>query len=208
MCLLMMLLLYYFYDKKFKLYYLLYFMIPPIIVLMSGSRTYFVSLMITLVLLYQFKLKQHKFRFLIVPLILVLIIYAILNSNVFERFFMMGNNHYISENFWEAASSGRLIWWKIDLDIFSNLNFINQFFGMGYPYVYDINLIYYGLRISAHNDFINILISLGYFGLVAYILILGRVFYQLKKITRKKGNIKLYMPVLILLLYVIMECNY
>ena len=84
---------------------------------------------------------------------------------------------------------GRLIWWKIDLEAFSNFDIVNKIFGKGFTYLYDLNLVEYGLRISAHNDFLTLLISTGWFGLLGYLIILKSWFFKKNYNKRKLSDI-------------------
>ena len=179
----------YFINKNMKIRDLFYFAIIFIIILSTGSRTYLISYFIIMLLLYLKKLKQYSIVKLFMPFIVVCGIYLFINSSIFARFFLMGENQYISKNFWEATSSGRLIWWKIDLEAFSNFDIVNKIFGKGFTYLYDLNLVEYGLRISAHNDFLTLLISTGWFGLLGYLIILKSWFFKKNYNKRKLSDI-------------------
>lgn len=168
-------------DNKFKISHFSYFGVLFFILLMTGSRTYCVSEIILIFVYYKINISKLKLKSILVPIIGIGVLYLLINSNVLERFFAMGNNQYISSNFWEASSSGRLIWWKIDIEAFLNLSFFEQLVGKGFAYVYDINQQFYGLRISAHNDFITLLLSIGLIGIVGYLFILFKLIYNLIK---------------------------
>ena len=47
--------------------------------------------------------------------------------------------------------------------------------------MYEVNSSLYGLRIWAHNDFIDILLSVGLFGFFLYILAIGKSIVQMKR---------------------------
>lgn len=175
----------YFINKNMKIRDLFYFAIIFVIILSTGSRTYLISYFIIMLLLYLKKLRQYSIIKLFMPFIVICGIYLFINSSIFARFFLMGENQYISENFWEATSSGRLIWWKIDLEAFSNFNIINKIFGKGFTYLYNLNLVEYGLRISAHNDFLTLIVSTGWFGLLGYLIILKSWFFKINYNKRK-----------------------
>lgn len=178
MCFVGTLYLIYFWNKKFKIKQLIYFLIPLIIISLTGSRTYLISYVIILLVLYFKKLRNYKLKIILVPILIFSIVYFLLNSSIVNRFFLMGSNHYISNNFWEATSSGRLIWWKIDLNDFKRFDIFYKIFGQGFTYLYDLNKILYGLKIDGHNDFITLLISIGLFGTIGYIYILIRWIFK------------------------------
>ena len=98
----------YFINKNMKIRDLFYFAIIFIIILSTGSRTYLISYFIIMLLLYLKKLKQYSIVKLFMPFIVVCGIYLFINSSIFARFFLMGENQYISKNFWEATSSGEI----------------------------------------------------------------------------------------------------
>lgn len=176
----------YFINKKIRIRDMIYFAIIFSIILLTGSRTYLMSYSVIIILLYIKKMRKNNFIKLLSPFIMLIGIYLFINSSIFARFFIMGQNQYVSNNFWEATSSGRLIWWKIDLETFGNFDFIHKIVGKGFTYLYHLNLIEYGLKISAHNDFITLLISSGIYGIIGYIIILKQWFF--KKDENKKSN--------------------
>ena len=63
------------------------------------------------------------------------------------------------------------MFWKEDLECFFKQKPINQILGCGVSFVFDVNKNYIQRNIYAHNDFINILITYGYCGLIIYFLI-------------------------------------
>lgn len=196
MCFLGSIFLLYFIDKKMKISDFIYFLIPFLIILLTGSRTYFVSYLFILMVIYITKLKEYKLKVLIIPIILAFGTYLIINSSIIDRFFTMGNNKYVSDNFLEATSSGRLIWWEIDYNDFKTYNLINKIFGKGYTYLHRLNLLEYGLAISAHNDFLTLLIGNGLFAILGYIIILLRWFFKDK---HPKSILLNFIPVFLLM---------
>lgn len=170
------------YNKKsFKIHHLCYLVILFIVLLATGSRTYCFPEVVFLFVYYKLKLSNLKVKWIITPVIIISLAYLLFNSNVLDRFIAMGNNQYVSSNFWEAASSGRLIWWKIDINEFLGLSFLQQLIGKGFSYVYIINEQYYGLKINAHNDFLNVLLAVGWSGFIGYVEIIIRLIYKFKK---------------------------
>lgn len=186
LCLISSIYFLYFINKKIRIRDMIYFAIIFSIILLTGSRTYLMSYLVIMILLYIKKMRKNNFIKLLSPFIMLIGIYLFINSSIFARFFIMGQNQYVSNDFWEATSSGRLIWWKIDLETFGNFDFIHKIVGKGFTYLYHLNLIEYGLKISAHNDFITLLISSGIYGIIGYIIILKQWFF--KKDENKKSN--------------------
>ncbi len=156
-----------------------------LIIFESGSRIYLLVLISMLYTFYIEKIKTIKHYKLYTLLLIMIISFAIYDSNMIDRFISTANNKYISENKLESFSSGRLIWWKYDINDFKTLNLTNKIFGKGNHYVFELNYRSYGLNIWAHNDFIQILISYGLIGLLFYLIIFGRAllnFYDKKNI--------------------------
>jgi len=178
LCFIGSLYLVYFSDKQFRLPQLVYYAVPFVLLSLTGSRTYMVSYLVILIVLYLTKLRYYKLKQLLLPSVLVGMVYYILNSSVMERFIVMGTNKYISTNFLEAASSGRLIWWGIDINEFLRFDFLSKMIGRGFTYLYQLNEREYGLLISAHNDFITLAVSMGLLGLIGYTYIIIRWFMK------------------------------
>lgn len=188
LCFIGMLYLFYFWDKKFKIQQLIYFILPLLLLTLTGSRTYLVSYMIILIPLYIKKLRNYNLKILLIPILTITLGYFLINSSIINRFFLMGSNQYVSDNFWEATSSGRLIWWKIDINDFQNFDAFHKIFGKGFTYLYNLNQQLYGLKIDAHNDFITLLVSSGLFGVSGYVLILIRWIFK-QNLYKKKSII-------------------
>lgn len=194
-------------KRKFQLYQVCILGILFMILLMTGSRTYCIPEIILLFVYYKFNIGKLRTKWIITPIILVATVYLIINSNVLERFISMGNNTYVSSNFWEAVSSGRLIWWKIDIQEFAKLSIIEQILGKGFTFVYQINEQFYGLKIGAHNDFLNILLSVGWIGLIGYILIILNLFFKFGRQLFFKNDKSIIMKLSLIAVYILWNAN-
>ena len=170
------LILNYFVDKKPTYKELFLYLLPFALLSTTGNRTYFISGIIISVGIIILRMRNFTIiRF--APLLIVWLGPRIfMRTSIFNRFITTGSNIYISTNKIEALSSGRLIWWKIDLNQFLSSNVFYKIFGHGFDYVYKINYQYYGLYIFAHNDYIMLLLSMGIIGLSFYLLLFGRFF--------------------------------
>lgn len=177
----MILLLVYLNDKEFKLKYLTYCGVYIYAILMSGARTYLISVVCFLIALYILKLRKYSLRYLIIPSGIISFFYAFFNSSAYLRFMQTKQNQYISSNKLEAITSGRLIWWKIDIKQYMDFSFIERLFGAGHSIVYDINEMYYSMRIWAHNDFIQLLLAIGIIGLLFYLFVLIRFLWNVQR---------------------------
>ena len=172
-------------KKIFNYIYISPFLIA---ILQTGARSYLIITVAILFILYETDIKKYKYRYILIFIAGIILLKFFISSNTFNKFIVAGNNQYVSSNKWEALTSGRLIWWRIDLnDFFENFNFLQKFIGVGYDYVYKLNLNKYGLEIWAHNDFIQLLLSVGIWGFTGYIIVLIR-FFKVAYITFKSKS--------------------
>lgn len=162
--------------KKTNLWTIIYF-IPSIeIVMMSGARTFLIPILLIVVIWVLCECKGKRIKLLLIPVLIVTFIVAIASSNLASKFMYSANNTYISSNYVDSLTSGRTIFWKSDIDAFLNSQFTNIIFGHGFDYVYDVNLREVGLYIWAHNDVIDLLLSIGIVGTLLYLILFYRLF--------------------------------
>lgn len=79
-----------------------------------------------------------------------------------------------------AFTNARSTIWEIDIREFGNSNLIQKILGQGFDYVPKINEMYYGDPIWAHNDFVQLLLSVGILGLLVYLLSILDVVAKMK----------------------------
>lgn len=171
-CLLLALTFILFGEEKGSIKQMLWF-IPGIIgIFFSGARTYLVPLGLFLLIYYMFYLKKVSIKIIAIPIALMLILFILSKSNMIDKFINATSNSFSSNNSAVAFSNGRFDFWKIDMEAFGNYNLINKFLGKGFDHVYYINQRFYKLKIWAHNDLIDCLLSIGIFGTVEYLLVL------------------------------------
>lgn len=159
---------------------LLYTVLPLCCIFMGGSRTYLgVAILMLVVIIYDYWQQKYKFWLLILPMSAI-IIYALLNSPIGEKFiFALRENIYF--DFWGTFTSSRSVFWKDDMIAFFKQPFIKQLLGSGFNFVYEVNIESVKIAIWAHNDFIQILTTFGYVGLILYIVCFVKLFRSLKK---------------------------
>jgi len=146
---------------------IIYMIVPLYCFLMCGSRTYLgVGLLVILLFWYIYTPKKQYFIFSLIPLG-VLMIYLIFNSAAIDKILSKTGKGYY--DYIGTLTSGRSIFWKIDLQQFFSNNFINQLLGCGLNYSYEVTDAYYTSAHWAHDDFIEILLSFGYLGLILYL---------------------------------------
>ena len=197
LCLLMAFFLLIFNDKSFKFYRLCILVCLIGIIFKTGARTFIVPALLICFLYIKDVLKNKWIKMFVYVFVASLITYIFINSNMMDKFLWSADsaNQYTS-NALSSMTGGRSSFWKIDLHVFFNQNPIFQIIGRGFDFPYLTNLKYYNMHIWAHNDIIDILLSLGYLGCFAYIFI-WNIF--LKNIFKQKKNKVLYF---ILLIYI------
>ncbi len=154
--------------------------IPQLYVfLMGGSRTYFVVGICAVAILYYVILNYERLFFAsLIPMGAVLIIVT-LQSSMMDKFIATFEQGTSSAVFWQTLTNTRSVFWVEQLKLFFDTPLLYQFFGNG------INFTTYRYGLWAHSDFIEILCSYGYVGLINY---LGLMFYCIRTLmkTRKR----------------------
>jgi putative inorganic carbon (hco3(-)) transporter len=121
---------------------------------------------------------QHRFRSVILAVVLAALVYAITPPEQRARFQQMGE---------DKTSVNRTTYWRHGLEIMAN----NPVLGIGYanwPTYYEIN---YGVRALPHNIFIEAGAELGYAGLAAFLGLIGCTFvlnHRTRKIAQDIGE--------------------
>lgn len=161
-------------DKKCALYSI----VPMYCVFSGGSRTYLaIGLAIMAVLLYIITPSTKSFWRWLIPAGIVAVI-ILLNSNIIKK--IIDTLTVSQDDFYKDPlrkfTSGRSVFWEADLREFFNNSFLRQLLGNGHNFVYDVNEQYFGARIWGHNDFINILLTHGYVGLICYLYFYIKMF--------------------------------
>jgi hypothetical protein len=167
-----------------KSHFILGLAILPIITsLLSGARTPAIFLLIIFLMMRLTK-KERSINIKLFNLILVCIALtlsicfykyisnSIMNSAFIEKFiytFSKGN-----------VSSGRNIFWNVLINTYLNeFDVLKKLFGNGIFSTMIINNRAIGMKIWAHSDFLDILISYGLVLLLIYIFLYVRFFYKL-----------------------------
>lgn len=154
-----------------KKWYAILSLVPVFTVMLSGARTYMILVGIAAACLFYYVVKnKYVFYLTIIPIILIAV-YYISTSSVME--YRADESSRLTEYYGgdslRAFTSGRSVWWEIDMKYFFESPILNQFFGNGFHFIRYVNTVYYGQNIWAHNDFIQLLGTNGYVGLVLYL---------------------------------------
>lgn len=148
---------------------LLYLVVPMYSFLMCGSRTYLmVGLLVILSFWYIYCDKKMYFYLTLIPIGLLLG-YLILNSAAGAKIAATSTGPSGIFDKWGKLTNGRTVFWEIDIRYFLQENILNQIFGCGFNFDYEVTAKYYTSAHWAHNDFISVLLNFGYVGLCIYI---------------------------------------
>lgn len=149
---------------------LLFGAIPILYTLMMSARTYLVVNTIVLTCIYYYCCNKKRWFYLtLIPWALIFIYIVTLTPMMTKIQSSLQKN--LVYDFWGMLTSGRTVFFKIDMDAYFNLSFWNQMVGNGITYVHQVNKDLYGVDLWAHNDFINILLSNGLGGLILYLIV-------------------------------------
>lgn len=187
LCLLLLLInLYYIYNiNKGKKSLHIMLIIPIYCIMKTGARVYLVPLLL-LLLLVVVKKYGYKKGSILLFVSLPLIVSAIMSSSMLDKFISVFNFEF-NNNLLSNLTSGRSQMWSGLIYHYSNnYNVIEKIVGTSYDNVYRLNYLYSGMNVWAHNDIINILISMGIIGVVIYIY----CFYNYYKAGSKKNRQK------------------
>ena len=147
--------------------------------MMGGSRTYFVLGMCAAVVLYYVMIPRKKWFFLsLLPVGLVGVV-LVLNSSMMDKFAATFQEGLSQQEFWRRLTNSRSVFWVEQLEAFKKTPMLKQLLGNG------INFTTHQVGIWAHSDFIEILCSYGYVGLLNYLVLMTVTLRTLLK-TRKR----------------------
>ena len=159
---------------------IIFAIVPLYCVFSGGSRTYLaIGLALAFVAYYIATPNRSFFLMTIIPVVVIVGI-IVVNSSIMDkinRSLTVESNSFYQDPLIQFTS-GRSLFWKADLKAFFDGSLINQIFGYGFNFVYDVNEIAINNRIWAHNDFIGILLNYGYVGLFCYILMFKKMFTE------------------------------
>lgn len=185
------------YGKKKYIYFSIF---PMYCFFMGDSRTYLgVGLMLFLIVLYYFYGNKRNFYYSLIPMILILAL-LVASSSVMNRFTnaldYTGNTLSKYYDFWGVVTSGRSVFWVDMLDAFWKTDWMHKLFGNGFHFVYTVRNFW------AHNDFIQLLLTFGFLGLVTYLWTICGLFKQILLHIHKKSYPK-FIVVLMFLIWLV-----
>lgn len=136
--------------------------VPLYCFFMGSSRTYLVvGLLVFIVLWYWYCQKKKYFFLSLIPLILAALFMA-LNTSIGDKIlYTMDENQY--GDFWFRITSSRSLIWDLDIKAWKQEAIQNRLFGGGFFFTHFVAGLW------AHNDFIELLCSVGVFGLLFFL---------------------------------------
>ena len=182
-CITLVMALYIFNDIKSIFLRVLILLPATIAILQSGARTYIVSIAVIWLIYFLYCFQKVNIKLFFIPFATIVISYIFINSGMMVKF--INPNTYEQQTGIETFSSGRTVFWLIDLQAYWNLGFINKLFGNGFDFPYFVNRTLYksSMNVWAHNDFINTLMTSGVLGIGLYLTIIRKIWKSLRNYT-------------------------
>ena len=173
--------------KNYKKTYLFLIILPVVAVILSGARTYLLATGALLLIIYYYAIGKRKkiFYFTVIPLVIAGVLFILNTSIMQERMEKIAkiSNYFDSQGYNKlaAVTSGRSVFWIIDLQQYWESSFLNKILGNGWNFVRKVNGSFYTTSICAHNDFINLLCCNGVLGLALYFVTYISFYKKAKK---------------------------
>ena len=143
-------------------------------ILKTGARVFLVPPLILVAYYLKNRIKNRNLRWTVYGVGGGAFGYFFINSSMMEKMIYSAEG-LTEESLLYKFTSGRSKFWMIDIEDYMNNDFIQQMFGNGFDYIYNLHLEKYYIAIWAHNDYINILVACGLVGLLIYIFMTKRV---------------------------------
>lgn len=182
-------------EKKKQ--YIQYSIVPWLAILFGASRTYLVLGVAMLILNLSMVYKNKKTYMLVVVITLLLGGLITVNTSMGDKFIDSITEQEYQDKL-GVFSSGRSNFWIKDLDAFNEQDLNNRMFGCGLNFIRIVNGAKPGTKedgIWAHNDFIQIVITYGYVGLLVYLINMKLMFSKI--LTPKTPKLVEFLLVLI-----------
>lgn len=156
--------------------------IPMLAIFAAGTRIYLlVGAGIFFLSFYLLCRKKRIFWISLLPIMAVMVV-AVLNSSIMDKFVLVAlSKETLYGNYWDAFTSGRSVFWQLNLEAFGQLPFWKQLIGNGLSFSYEVTGTQYVKSIWSHNDYIHVIISYGWLGLGLYLYCFFQITEQFRK---------------------------
>ena len=156
--------------------------IPLTCVFAAGTRTYLIVVLIEFAILLRVMIKGNS-AYAFVLLLMITVFFGIASvTNIGQKFESATFDTNDIRVFLNVFTNGRSEFWMVDWNAFLQGDRFSKLFGHGFSYVYDLNQATIGMRLYAHNDFINILLNFGLIGMLVYFAVfvpmVGRIGFR------------------------------
>lgn len=152
--------------------------VPMLAILLGASRTYLLLGGICLAVNLYFTIKSRRMFFLALGLMGVISVIIVFSSAMGEKILStFAPSSYLTPM--QVFTNGRSNFWVVDLQAYARQPILNQLLGCGYNFIRitnGANLSAGSNGIWAHNDFLQVLITNGVFGLGIYFYAMGKLF--------------------------------
>lgn len=157
MCIVASVLLLYSITNKFSWINLFLFFISIYVVFETGARTFIIPILILVAFYIQNSYKNIGMKRLVYCIGIFVTIYMVVHSSMIEKFGFVVSGGNMAASQMDGFTSGRSLFWKVDLQEYARGNIFQMLFGKGFDHIYEINARYVNQKIWAHNDFIHLL---------------------------------------------------
>lgn len=171
------------FDKN-KVKALTYSAVPLACVFAAGTRTYLIVVMLEFILLLRMIIEKPIAFWVVLAGVLLACFYIAAATNIGQKFESAMFETTDVNVFLEVFTNGRSEFWQVDLKAFLSSDWFTKLFGHGFSYVYELNLNAIGMRLYAHNDFLNVLLNFGIIGLLVYLASFFPIMSCMKRIGR------------------------
>lgn len=182
--------------RRFNWIYLFVLLISVYAVFESGARTFIIPIGILVYYYIRSNVKNITNKVVVYSVGCMAGVYILLNSSILDKFAFVVSGANMSSNVLEGFTSGRSLFWSVDLNAFIKGNILEILFGRGFDYVYALNLREVQQEIWAHNDFIHLLVGGGINFTLLYI---GAILFFFKRNIAQKKTIDKWLIMVYLL---------
>lgn len=162
--------------------------LPILSILLGSSRTYFLLGCLCLAISLYFVVTNKRYYFILLGLMAAVCIAIVLNSSMGEKIL---DSFKASSYRTQLAvfTNGRATFWVRDINAYLDQPLFNRIFGCGYNFIRIVNGAIIGTSergLWAHNDFLQVMITNGLFGLMIYLYTIVQMFkaYMDKRLPR------------------------
>lgn len=151
-----------YYDRKNDIYFMI---LPIACFLLGSSRTYLViGVCLFVIAWYWYGVRTSNFWLTIIPIAMISLSFIMQTPLGMKILYTLDDSNY--GDFWYRVTSSRSLFWAKDIEAWQLESMANKLFGSGIEFT----MIQTGLW--AHNDFIELLCSVGIVGVTVYVMIM------------------------------------